>query len=508
VEEHGDLVFFVMAYVDGDTLGEQVRRNGPLPAADIMRVTQEIAWALGHAHGRGVVHRDVKPDNVLLEREGGRAMVTDFGIARPVETGDTPHSGQIRGTPQYMSPEQAAGGAVDARSDLYSLGVTAFLAASGRLPFEAGSVAGYVSMHASESAPPVASLAPRLPARFAAAVDRCLAKDPADRPAAAEELAWEINAARGALVHVPAPLARFAREAGLVGSEAGGYLAGIAAMVVPFEVFKLFEGDFLGLVTAIEILMAALIAGLSATRVAQLVGRTRELRRQGYDHRALKAVLELEERRLREEESATAAPSRSGTWATAGVGAAATAAGLLAMSAAPDFLVVVGTALTVGAPLVTVRRLWDRLGGGRLWARLLRGRFGRALFRLGGIGVKDAPATLPAAGERTEVALGRVAAELFAALPEGQRQGLGDVPGLIDRLEADALALRGRVADSDASARLATTVAALEALRLDLLRLDAGTGSLDELTQDLEAARRIGEEIDAEVQARREVSQL
>ena len=166
VEEHGDLVFFVMGYVDGGTLGSRVRRGGPLPTVELTRAIQEVAWALGHAHARGVIHRDVKPDNVLFERETGRALVTDFGIARVVAAGDTPPSGAVRGTPQYMSPEQASGGAVDARSDLYSLGVTAFFAATGRLPFESGTVEGFVAKHAAEPAPPLAPLVPTPPKRY------------------------------------------------------------------------------------------------------------------------------------------------------------------------------------------------------------------------------------------------------------------------------------------------------------------------------------------------------
>src|SRR5688500_10206322 len=89
-EERDGLVYFVMAFVDGETLGERVRRRGPLAVSELARVTQEVAWALGHAHAHGVVHRDVKPDNVLLERASGRALVTDFGIAHAAAAGLTP----------------------------------------------------------------------------------------------------------------------------------------------------------------------------------------------------------------------------------------------------------------------------------------------------------------------------------------------------------------------------------------------------------------------------------
>src|SRR5690349_12107951 len=152
VEEHAALVFFVMGYIDGETLGERVRRAGPIPSREAMRVMQEVAWALTHAHARGVVHRDVKPDNILLERESGRAMVTDFGIARAAES-RTPAGGVVIGTPQYMSPEQERGDAVDGRSDLYSLGATLFFALTGRLPVDAPTAAALVMRVVMEGAP-------------------------------------------------------------------------------------------------------------------------------------------------------------------------------------------------------------------------------------------------------------------------------------------------------------------------------------------------------------------
>nr|NIO59685.1 hypothetical protein [Acidobacteriota bacterium] len=264
--------------------------------------------------------------------------------------------------------------------------------------------------------------------------------------------------------------------------------------------------DFLGIVTALEVLMVAVITGLSVTRIGRLVALARELQRSGYDHRGVEAALELEERRLSEADAAASStPGRAGAWLTAGAGVAATALGMWGMEADGNVVVVLGTALTIGAPLITVRRLWDRLGGGKLWAKLLRGRAGRALFRLGRVGLKDVPAPLPTAGERTEMALGRVAGELFRALPDAQRRALGDVPELVARLEADAAALRERGDTAGHEERLATAVAALETLRLDLLRLHAGSGTLDELTRNVEAARKVGEQIDAALRARQEV---
>ena len=136
VDEVGPFVFFVMAFIDGETLGERVRAQGPLPAQEMARILREIASALAYAHGQGVIHRDLKPDNIILERATGRAVLTDFGIARRLETTGLTAGGELIGTPEYMSPEQATGGALDGRTDLYSLGVVGFYALSGRLPFE------------------------------------------------------------------------------------------------------------------------------------------------------------------------------------------------------------------------------------------------------------------------------------------------------------------------------------------------------------------------------------
>jgi len=509
VEEHGDLVFFVMAFVDGETLGAKVRRDGPLTASDVMRVTQEVAWALAHAHARGVIHRDVKPENVLVERESDRAMVTDFGIAREVESGNRTPSGPILGTPQYMSPEQATAGTVDPRSDLYSLGVTVFFAATGMLPFDATSVAGYLLKVANERAPKLGPLAPRLPKRFADAIDSCLLKDPGARPASADVLAREVEAARGALVKVPAPLERFVREADSVGGDVATFLGGALGSAAVFEIIRAAEGDFLGILVGIELLFVTVFLGLSAARVTQILSHARELMKSGYGHHALRAGLELAERRDLEEERAAPKHSRASPWLTAGAGAAITGLGVAAgVVVESDPVLVISLATAVGGPMLTIRLLWSQLGAPKWWRRLLKGRFGRWLFRVGGVGLKDRPEALPDQGERTEVVLGGVAEQLFLALPADQRQRLGDVPALVAKLEADALALREGGEEPHATERLSATVAALETLRLDLLRLHAGNVTLDELTQDIEAAEQVRLEIDRHLEAAREADDL
>ncbi len=155
VGEADGCVYFVMSYVEGETLGERLRSRGPLPPAQAARLLREVAWALAYAHGRGIVHRDVKPDNILLEAGTGRALVTDFGIAHGgAQHGPDTDAGLLMGTAHFISPEQAAGAPLDGRSDIYALGVVGYLAVSGRLPFENATLPALLVRQA--SGPPTA----------------------------------------------------------------------------------------------------------------------------------------------------------------------------------------------------------------------------------------------------------------------------------------------------------------------------------------------------------------
>ncbi len=179
----GSLAFFVMAYIDGESLGQHLAREGAWPVDQTVRVLREVADALAYAHARGVVHRDIKPDNILIDRASGRPMVTDFGIAR-AKAGETriTATGVAVGTPAYMSPEQALGEReVDGRSDLYSLAVVAYHMLSGDTPFKAVNTPAMLVKHVSERPRPIRERRPDVPAYLAVAIDRALAKKPEDR---------------------------------------------------------------------------------------------------------------------------------------------------------------------------------------------------------------------------------------------------------------------------------------------------------------------------------------
>jgi len=180
-DESDGVVFIVMAFVDGESLADRLAARGALPARELVPLLRDVAEALDHAHAHGVVHRDVKPENILIERATGRAMVTDFGIARVAEAKPLTATGQVLGTVHYMSPEQVSGEIVDGRSDQYSLGVVAFRALTGRLPFDMESASAVLVAHVVKAPPKVRDVAPHAPPALAELIDRCLAKDPAAR---------------------------------------------------------------------------------------------------------------------------------------------------------------------------------------------------------------------------------------------------------------------------------------------------------------------------------------
>jgi serine/threonine-protein kinase len=526
VEEIGDVVFYVMTYVDGETLSQRVTSRGPLSPADATRLMRELAWALGYAHSQGIVHRDVKPANILIERSSGRALLTDFGIAHATSIEGPTGAGELLGTPEYMSPEQAAGEPIDGRSDLYSLGIVAYFAVSGRLPFVAPSVRAILMKQITELAPPVSHATHGLPRALAAAIDKCMAKYPSDRYPTGEALEEALGSSLLPAADIPAPIRAFLdrrRIAPLafypVMSIAGGITLGSISL----------PGVMTGAYPLVHALGALGIALAAVMPVAMLAKWMRPLLRLGYGASDIADALRIEFDRKREEylyEHRALGGDRektlrrmtavgflicAGSWGSVIAGAGSTALIYLAMVSGVVFPIT--GLLSAGASRMrTETESW--------WAKRWDGWMGRALTKLASIklGARTAAADRP-----TEMAIAFNAQALFDELPRDLQRAIGDAPGILRRLEEQARAIRVHVAELDesivdvqrssaegrdallvdlkltrsrAEERLGDLIAALESVRLDLLRLRAGQAAIDGVTQQLAAAEMLGAEVD------------
>lgn len=194
--ESDGFLYYVMPFVDGESLRKKLDREGQLPVHDAVRILREVVDALAYAHGLGILHRDIKPDNVMLS--GRHAMVMDFGVAKAVSAagGETLTTvGVAVGTPQYMSPEQATGAEnLDHRSDIYSIGILAYELLTGDTPFKGRTAQAILSAQVLEKAKPVSEIRQSVPAPLAELISRCLEKQPADRWQSAEEILRELEA--------------------------------------------------------------------------------------------------------------------------------------------------------------------------------------------------------------------------------------------------------------------------------------------------------------------------
>jgi serine/threonine protein kinase len=216
--------WIVMEYVAGTTLADEVARSGPLAPDAVVALARQACAGLEHAHRAGLVHRDVKPHNLLL-REDGALKIADFGIARALEETRLTEAGSVLGTAAYLSPEQAAGEPVTAAADVYALGVVLYELLTGRTPFAFASLADLAAL-GHESPTPVRDLAPGVSPELEAAVMRCLARNPAYRPSSAAALARELSSPEPVTEPLPArPRARRRRGPAL----AAAALAALAA---------------------------------------------------------------------------------------------------------------------------------------------------------------------------------------------------------------------------------------------------------------------------------------
>jgi len=555
VDEVDDFVFFAMAFVEGESLGERIRERGPFRPAEAARILREVAWALSYAHAQGVVHRDIKPDNILLEAAGGRALVTDFGIARAEESQGLTGVTEILGTAEFMSPEQAGGEAVDGRSDLYSLGVVGHYVLSGKLPIQGSSVAATLAKQLTQEAPALATVAPEVPKNLSQAMDRCLAKNPEERFQGGEELADALTSSLTVRREVPVPLRVFTeqnRESTVLIWAMG--FAGILTVLM-FATLAADDGFHNTTLVAASLSLAA----LAAVPVSVLTRMSRRLLRSGYGREEFVLSLrsDVEERR-KDLVSEYGSRSRVSLWAgRIAIGGVVTfAAAIASLSLIPfvwwdlvgGVMGVSGITLTVAGIVAGVTHKGGGLVPGERWLKFWEGPLGRGLFKLAKYRLGSVASTGAAYGP-TEMALSIAADRLYDKLPKDVQKSFSELPDVVGALEQDADRIRSRINELDAlivqiereeapgrsgrvaalpgvadkrnsladdlrtardaaEARLSEVVAALETIRLELLRLHAGAGSVESMTADLTSARELSEDIEHLLEGGREVEKL
>ncbi len=528
VEQVDGLFCLIMQYVEGETLTQRIRRAGPLTAAEAVRLLEETGWALAYAHGRGVVHRDVKPDNILIDRATGRALVTDFGVARTESAPDgLTRVGEVVGTPQFMSPEQAAGEVLDGRSDLYALGVVGFFALTGRLPFEAPTTQALLAMHLTHPPPPVGTLRTDLPQELCAVVDRCLAKAPEARFPGGEALVSAVEALRIAQPAVAPAVRQFHQQANQA-VRMGLVLAATSVAVLP----RFGSSDQI----IAEAFLLAAVWGL----LQSLYHRARFLLRQGFSYEDVREGFRV----IGEEGAAARTQLRNSPndmqrhrqrmrvavgSGLLGVVMAALASVFLRTqnpetglysSSTVGLLTVVAAVIMISLALVSF--LTDPVREPRLERlsdAVWRSRFGRALFRFAGRGLPNlATSGARSAGPDTDT-LPTIASSLISGLPTPLRRRMERTRQRIAELEHELAELRRRERALDgALSEAGTTISGdpallaerragilaemeearravaaersavlhrLEGVRLQLVRLRSGLGTPEEVEAEL-----------------------
>ena len=554
--ERGGYAYIVMAFVQGTTLGERIRTRGPLLPGQAARVLREVAWALAYAHGAGIVHGDVSAENILLERGSERAIVMDFGIASAMQSRARSHDGRVMGNAHYVSPEQAAGEALDARSDLYSLGVVGFYALTGRLPFDGDSSAEVVTQHLTAPAPTITSVAAAVPPRLANAVQRCLHKEPIRRYRNAESFAEAIDLAFEHAKEIPAPLRVWLnqgeRELPVRIAALGiGSMAGVSFMYATSVAWTFF-------VPFVPLALVSFIPGImrlrrviadgyvvddlhTAMREHQLA-RSEEIE---YERRQSSTWFRRAMRVLFGVSLGTSALGGSLGWQQSAMWELGAAINRGVLERAEPFVyatiflslsALTFSGVALGGEFVRLR-LASRLAA--MSISFWKGPWGARVARLASIGSTKAERPVLGMPLLTEVALGRATDHLFDALPKAMRRELAALPETVRRLEGDAGKLRQSIdaldaqlamfdrggdalvdeersdvadslrrARSLAAERLSATVTAIENIRLDLLRLQIGSAGIESVTASLDAARMIGERIRDSVDAQAEVEDM
>jgi len=526
VGEHDDLVWFVMGYVEGESLADRVHREGPLPSRDIERVLQEIGWALATAHAAGVLHRDVTLSNILLERHTGRALLADFGLAERL---DGVQSGTLVGTPEYLAPELLHGEPPGPASDLYALGVVGWALCTGRLPVTAATAAETLLARLQEEPVPLIEAAPGVPRSLRSAIESAMATDLARRPHSVE--AWLANTNTTTVgTSLASPLAHWiqtstaARPFYALGMSAVGVL-----LVAGQNGLGQFVGYYDGLGVVILIGLAAALGAL--VHLALALSAVRQASVAGYTVADLQVALRSTVRdRIARGPIAAPLIGRVVNDIAWLAGLSALTWSILGFSALRYFFGDLTAWIWFESFSGLVHWFWLAFFGGlafnfivpateeqpRTWrwrlrqafwnSALARGYF--ALASLGGRTTESAPNTLH---RPTEVMLQVGISELHDALPAPQRRALSELPEIANRLQQRIGEVRERIAllegpggarSAEAGAlreRLVTArdeaISALERLRRELLRLGSQISTTGPLSEQLRALRTVDQQL-------------
>lgn len=502
VGETDSLAWFVMAWVNGESLAERLARSGPLQPSELERLAREIGWALTYAHEKGLIHRDIKPANILLEEGTGRALLADFGIARSIgDNSDSP----MAGTSNFMAPEQLKGSEVDGRADLYSLGVTLRMAS-----------------------PPGFSASSAIPAQraLADAIEICTRAAPTQRFGSAAEFLTRITESE--------PTPSLSPSALIVREQASAFMSSISwTLAVGLAGLALVTGEDPGsfgraLTAGISQFVFALFAAVTVARGAEATLKTRKSLKEGLTLAELQKALSVGSEATSERQIDGLRTFLKGSLSVA-------CALCIAMASAkvdswqflPDSLTAVLKIMTIAGPALLMKSgvtsIWNAITSRSSLAARMASRAGAALFRIFGHAGSSAPepAILEDINLPTEARLARLVEEMAVRLPDDHLQG-NHGPGVsIASLKRAAIDLAStashlRQRDQELSlltgntderrgirSRMAIAIAALENMRLDLLRLEHDRTLTGAITDPLEVVRDLHRHVEAMDEIRR-----
>ena len=546
VEAQDDLVYFVMGLVDGESVGDRLRREGPLQSQEAERILREVAWALSYAHAMGVVHCDVTIENILLERQTGRAVLADFGIAAAIDRdGEAP----LLGTPSYIAPEVIQGAAATPASDLYALGVTGWTLLAGRTPHIADDTPTLLLKQLTELTPSLLQAAPGTSARVARAIEAAMAKDPAARPdGAAAWLMLLAGEGEREAVALAIPLRRWLSRWEMVRPF---YALGMSVTaMLSIGSLAMFQTR-LGIVRILDLgfILAALLPVAITVGTVHLgieMATLRRLARDGFRHGDLVQALHRARQALAR--AGQKRPTLLGRVVNDIAWIALISYLLLAMfgsmlladwdrenwhlrgiqvqffSSIMQYAYVIfwsGLGLNFLVPSFHLKPngWWARLRDG-FWAS----RLGAGMLKLASIGLGKSGDTEQTLHRPTELVLDLAIEELWQALPSRSRQELAELPKVARALSnrmGETRELRASLrhakgtgsAEADAlDARLAAreegALVALERLRLALGRVGSAASMSGELTAKLHDARALEKELLVELGAHTGIKRL